>query len=130
MNLRLKSARRAVELDANRSSALLTLASALFANQEFSESLAAFRRAEALIKAGEKPDETLLAGLVITQWQLGDKDESVTDYMRLIRQNSNFARDEYLVNQLSRPEAETKPLRVALAETLRRHPELSPQRPQ
>jgi WD40 repeat protein/tetratricopeptide (TPR) repeat protein len=89
--------------------------------------VAAFRRGESLVGAGEKPDEDLLAGLALSLWLNQQRDEAVAAYIRLIesREDRAWATPEKIAGT-GWPEAERVPLESLRIETLRRHPEWNP----
>lgn len=89
--------------------------------------VAAFRRGESLVGAGEKRDEDLLAGLSLSLWLNQQMDEAVAAYIRLIesREDRAWATREKIAGT-GWPEAEHVPLESLRIETLRRHPEWMP----
>jgi tetratricopeptide (TPR) repeat protein len=91
--------------------------------------LAAFRRSEALLVAAQKkPGADLLAGVVITSWLVEKAEDAVQEYRRLIALDAKYG-DATKVRAFAWSEAEVKSMLAALAETLRRHPELAPRSP-
>lgn len=97
---------------------------ALMRLNQSTEAVDAFDTCEQLLPAGEKASGFLLLGQVAANWTAGARDRAVAAYVRLIKESDKDI--NWADATAGAIDAVKQPLLDALAETLRQHPELVP----